>query len=129
MNSIRRLTATFMILMLTLLQAPVLQAAMVSTGEALQVDAQQADRARLITLLEKEELRQQLQLYGIDPAVAVDRVSHLSDSEIATLHRQLDQLPAGEGVLGLAVLLFVVFIVTDALGATDIFTFVKPINR
>ena len=36
-------------------------------------------------------------------------------------------MPAG-GILGAIVLIFVVFVITDAIGATDIFPFVRPVR-
>jgi len=39
----------------------------------------------------------------------------------------MGQIPAGADALGILLLLFIVFIVTDAVGATDIFDFVDPI--
>jgi hypothetical protein len=42
----------------------------------------------------------------------------------------MNQVPAGgESVIGILLLLFIIFIITDMLGATDIFPFVKNINK
>lgn len=56
------------------------------------------------------------------------RVAAMTNAEVAQLTTELDELPAGRGLLGAAVLIFVVFVITDAIGATDIFTFVRPVN-
>ena len=95
-----------------------------------EIQAQQGDaeRTRLISLLQKDELQQQLTAYGLDASMAAERVRSMSDAEVEMLNAKLDELPAGEGIVGLAALFFIVFIITDALGATDIFTFVKPIR-
>ncbi|MGS7337782.1 PA2779 family protein, partial [Enterobacter kobei] len=47
----------------------------------------------------------------------------------AQFNQQLDQAPAGAGVVGIIVLFLVIFIITDMLCATNIFNFVKCINR
>jgi len=38
-------------------------------------------------------------------------------------------MPAGEGVGGVLLVVFIVFVITDVLGATDIFSFIRPIAR
>tara|TARA_B100001063_G_C16254742_1_gene307003 strand:- start:65 stop:460 length:396 start_codon:yes stop_codon:yes gene_type:complete len=131
MKKTKQIVASVLIMMLGLIQLPVAQAAMVTTDQAIQaIQVQQgdADRARLISVLQKDELQQQLTAYGLDASIAVERVRSMSDAEVAMLNAKLDELPAGEGIVGLAALFFIVFIITDALGATDIFTFVKPIR-
>jgi hypothetical protein len=52
----------------------------------------------------------------------------MTDQEVARLNQHLAELPAGGDVLGVILILFIVFIITDMLGATDIFPFVKPVN-
>ena len=58
----------------------------------------------------------------------MERIAQMTDQEIAHLNQQLAELPAGGDVLGLVVLIFIVFIITDAIGATDIFPFVHPVR-
>ncbi|TPW09573.1 MAG: hypothetical protein FD130_2475, partial [Halothiobacillaceae bacterium] len=53
----------------------------------------------------------------------------MTDSEVAQLNSRIAELPAGGDVLGLVVFLFVFFVITDAIGITDIFTFVRPLKR
>lgn len=128
MKKAKQIVASVLIMMLGLIQLPVAQAAMITTDQAIQAQQGDAERARLISLLQKDELQQQLIAYGLDASMAAERVRSMSDAEVAMLNAKLDELPAGEGIVGLAALFFIVFIITDALGATDIFTFVKPIR-
>lgn len=85
-------------------------------------------RAQLKQLLERDEVRSQLLQLGADPSQIDQRIDRLTATELQQLNTQIDQLPAGSGFLGIAALIFVVFVITDALGATDLFTFVKPIR-
>ncbi len=66
---------------------------------------------------------------GVDPAVAVARVAGLSDAEIHDVAGRIDQLPAGQdfvgAILGTALVLFLVLLITDILGLTDVFPFVR----
>ena len=57
-----------------------------------------------------------------------ERIKSLSADERVYLEQHIEELPAGGDVLGLLVFLFIVFIITDALGVTDIFPFVHPIG-
>lgn len=104
------------------------QAAMVGTQDLLQQQQMLAERAQLTELLQRDEVKQQFSAMGVSAADVELRVAALTDAEVQQINQQLATMPAGEGVLGLAVLIFIVFIITDALGATDIFTFVHPIR-
>jgi hypothetical protein len=105
------------------------QAAMVGTAQAVAAQQGALDRARLASLLEREDLQRQLGTMGVDVEHAKARVASLTDAEVARINQQLEQLPAGsDSVLGVLVLILIIFIITDALGATDIFPFVHPIK-
>jgi hypothetical protein len=107
--------------------APV-QAAMIGTTQALAAEQDRLDRDRLASLLEREDLQRQLSALGVDVQDAKDRVAGLTDAEVARISQQIDTLPAGGDALGVVVLIFIIFIITDALGVTDIFPFVQPIK-
>jgi hypothetical protein len=92
------------------------------------VAASDADREKLLNLLQRDDVAQQLSAFGVDPLDAQSRVADMSAAEVADMNQQIDSLPAGAGVLGAIVLIFIVFIITDALGATNVFSFVRPIN-
>lgn len=103
------------------------QAAMVGTGQALAAEQSAANRARLVSLLEREDLQRELAAMGVDVQQAKQRVAALTDAEVAQLSQHLDALPAGgTSVLGVFVLLILILVITDALGVTDVFTFVHP---
>jgi hypothetical protein len=105
--------------------APVAQAGMIETDQIISSTQAQSDRAHLIESLSRADLADQLRSAGVDPVQLQDRVNSLTDDEVALLNEQLDQLPAGGGVLGVAVFIFVVLLIPDVLGYTDIFPFVK----
>jgi hypothetical protein len=107
--------------------APV-QAAMIGTAQVLAAEQNRVDRDRLASLLEREDLQRQLSALGVDVQDAKDRVAGLTDAEVARISQQIDTLPAGGDALGVIVLIFIILIITDALGVTDIFPFVHPIN-
>ena len=76
-------------------------------------------------MLERDEVRGQLQAMGVSAELAAERVARMTDAEVRMLNERLDELPAGAGALGVLLFLFVLFVITDALGVTDIFPFVK----
>ncbi len=106
-----------------------LQAAMIDNTTLVQQAQNQLDRQQLLAMLDRSEVRQQLTEMGVEPEMAKTRVANMTDAEVAQLNQKIEQLPAGAGILELAVLLFIVFLITDMLGATDIFPFVKSINN
>ena len=101
-------------------------AGMIGTQAA--VDEQQAamDREALLGLLQRDDLRSELQAYGVNPEQARERVAAMSDTEVHALAGKVGDLPSGgDSIIGLAVLIFLVLLFTDILGYTDIFPFVK----
>ncbi len=104
---------------------PMAQAAMIGTGQLMDQTRAQQDRNHVKTLLQRAELVAQLEEAGVDPAQLQARVDSLSDEEVAQLAEHLDQLPAGSGILGTAVFVFLVLLATDILGYTEVFPFVK----
>ncbi len=101
-------------------------AAMVSTTSLLQ-GGQQISNSESVTTM-RLGLSDALVNYGVATQDADSRVALLTNDQVVMLNDQLADMPAGGDVLGLAVLVFLVFIITDAVGATDVFTFVDPIR-
>lgn len=104
-------------------------ASMVSTETVLQQAQRSVDRSELLQMLDREDVQTQLQAMGVDAAAAKQRVASMTDEEIRQLNAHLSEMPAGGDALGILLFLFLVFVVTDMLGATDIFPFVHPITK
>lgn len=112
-----------------LFAAPMLpaHAALVGTAEVL-ATTPGAERARLATLLEREDLQRRLAALGVDVDTARERVAHLTDAEAARLAQTIDRAPAGGDALGVVVGVVVILVVTDLVGWTDIFPFIRPVR-
>ncbi len=86
-------------------------------------------KARLVGVLEREEIAQTMENLGIDPAEAVRRVAGLTDAEAQAALDKFDSIPAGgDGfgvIVGALVLIFVILLVTDLLGLTHFYPFTK----
>ncbi len=104
---------------------PMSQAAMIGTQQIINHEQAQTNRVHLNNTLNRADLATQLEAAGINPAQLESRIASLSDEEVATLNQQLEQLPAGGGILGTAVFVFLVLLLTDILGYTSIFPFIK----
>lgn len=122
---IRRFIASLLILSLASLgvAAPA-QAAMVATDTAVAG----AERGRISSLLDRADVRAQLQAYGVHAADVKTRVAAMTDEEAAQLAAQLDSLPTGGSIVGAIVLVFLVLLITDILGFTKIFPFTRSVR-
>lgn len=104
-------------------------AGMIGTETVLDATRGQEARDYLNRILAREDVRASLVAQGIDPLEAKVRVDSLSDAEVVSLTDQIEQLPAGGSALGIilgtALIVFLVLLITDILGYTDIFPFVK----
>jgi hypothetical protein len=108
------------------------QAAMVSTGSLLTQQQESNPAAlnphlKLKAQLDREAVQQKLLELGASPDQIKERIDHLTLAEAQKLNEQIEMLPAG-GLIGTLALIFVVFVITDAIGATDVFTFVDPVR-
>ena len=113
------------------IQIPVAQAAMVGTDQIIQQQSHDQEREKIIAFLDRAEVQQQLQGNGVAPEDAKARVANLSDVEVQMLSGKIDQLPAGGdaggAIVGAVVFIFLVLLITDILGLTNVFDFVNPI--
>ncbi len=108
---------------------PNAQAKMVGTDAVIAEQQAEGQRAQVADFLAREDVTQIMTQYGVDPAEAQHRVDSLSDEELAALGSSIDQLPAGGGgvgvIVGAAVLIFLVLLITDIVGLTHVYPFVN----
>ena len=122
----------FMAIFMLMLSGPFQSAMAAMVGTEAVVDAERALDARdfLQSLLAREDVQSMLVSQGIDPQEAKNRLDSLTDQEAIRAADQLQELPAaGDSFLTtLLIVVFVVFLIlliTDIAGYTDIFPFVK----
>ena len=106
--------AIVMIILTMLLSVPyeTAVAALVETETMLDMSRGQAARETLKQFMARQDVRSAIVSQGVDPLEADARLNSLTDSEVIQLANQIDQIPAGGGVLGflIAVLLIVVLV-------------------
>jgi hypothetical protein len=119
-------------LFITSMPMPRAQAALVTSEDLVTQRSVAADRARINELMAREDVQRELKAYGISPEEAQARVSSLTDEEVMQVAGRLDQLPAGQSALGVivgaAVLIFIVLLITDIAGLTKVFPWTRSVR-
>ena len=131
LRQLRRGVALVLAVTMLVISMPlgVAKAALVSTEQVLAQGDGAAERARVLAFLDRAEVREQIVALGVDPHEAAARVRALSDAQVREIAGRLDQLPAGQSAVGAVVgailIIFLVLLVTDLLGLTNVFPFVR----
>lgn len=128
MKRLQRLLA--IVLSLCLVNVTMIQsvhAGLIPTEEIARV-ADGAGHDRLSAALARADVQSEMARLGIDPALAAERAAALSDDEAARLAGQLDSAPAGSGIVGAVVFVFLVLLFTDIMGWTKVFPFTRTMR-
>lgn len=132
MKTLRAYLSTLLITALVITSLPVAAAPtapqsmdLVSTQSVLAADRAGADRERINEILARADVQDQLLKQGVDLDEVDARVAALSDAEAQQMAEQLEQLPAGAGVVGVLFAVFIILLVTDILGLTDVYPFTR----
>lgn len=133
MNGIRRYAKQFSLVMAILMAFATTfsvsaNAGMVGTGELIQQQQVNLDRQQLLNMLEQQEVKEKLAELGVSEDQVTERIQNLTPAELADFEQQLAEAPTGEGVVGIIVLFLLVFIITDMLCATNLFSFINCIR-
>lgn len=130
-NLLGRVVVRLMAMVMVVVSLPIgyAQAGMVTTDQVLEAAELEQTREDIIEFLAREDVRQQLEALGVDPDEALARAENMTDAEVMQIAGQLEQLPAGQDalgtVLGVVIVIFLVLLVTDILGLTNVFPFVR----
>jgi hypothetical protein len=106
-----------------------LQAAMIGTDRIINPDNRELASDNLQQLLDQQATQQQLLAWGVSPDMVRARIDSLTSAELARINQAVNDLHAGgDSVLGVLLVIFIVFVITDVIGATDIFPFIHPVK-
>ena len=97
-------------------------AGVISTQEYITTVDREATRARIDAVLAREEVRSQLEQYGVDPVAADARIAALTDQELEQLATDLENMPAGGSALAVIGIVFIVLLILELTGVIDIFS-------
>ncbi|WP_372797456.1 PA2779 family protein [Litorivivens sp.] len=104
------------------------QAGVISSTEMIAEQQQFESKQSLKAYLDRDDVKQQMVEMGVSPADVDSRIDAMTPAELAELNTALQEAPAGAGLVGVVLTIFIVFVITDVIGATDIFPFIRPVN-
>ena len=117
----KSIVAALIYMLILATSAQPVTAAMISTQEAVTGSERLMMLDQIDRSLAQASVQAQFERLGIDTEEARLRIHALSDTELSALSERLDTLPAGSGTLGLLGAVFLVLIVLEVLGVTDVF--------
>ena len=129
MQLLQRPLALILSMLLIIMPMAPLQAAIIGNETLINQAPSALTRDNMQELLGQESARQQMQAWGISPELITARINRLTDAELARINQEADTLKAGgTNVLGVLLIIFIVFVITDVIGATNIFPFIHPVK-
>ena len=128
MKSFNRILTLALSLLLILAPMGQAQAAIIANAQLMDQVQLTNDKEVFLQTINRVEVQQQLLDMGVSTADIESRVNQMTQQEIAQLNQQINKLPAGSGVLSFILVIFIVFVITDIIGATNIFSFIHPVR-
>lgn len=128
MTLFKRTLALILSISLTSITIGNVQAAIISNDQIIHKTLQLNEKEALLQTINRADVQEQLLSMGVNTADLEVRINQMTHEEIAQLNQQMAELPAGAGALGVVVLIFIIFVITDVIGATDIFPFIHPVK-
>lgn len=96
-------------------------AGIIDTSDLLNSEARSVAVEKARHFLVHDEVRQTLLELGVHPEWVSSRIEMLSDNELVQLSENIDRAPAGAGVVEVVGIVFIVLIILELVGVTDIF--------
>lgn len=108
--------------LLSMTFAGAVNAAMIGTQSAVSTEQRAEYISDIQGWLGQDDVRQQLVDLGVEPSNASERVAAMTTEELRTLHTQIEELPAGAGIIEVIGIVFVVLLILELVGVTNIFS-------
>lgn len=96
-------------------------AAVINTQDALSAEVRANTEDNVRSALARDDVRQAMERLGVDPLDAQARVASLSDAELLRMQGELDRLPAGGDAIAVIGVVFLVLLILELVGVTNIF--------
>ena len=107
-------------------------AQMASTEALFKQSVMVSSKEKVIQFTAREDVAKILGQMDVDPKMIESRVASMTDEEASEIASQIETLPAGGSavgsLVGAAVFIFVVLLITDILGLTKVFNFTRPVR-
>jgi hypothetical protein len=126
-----RAVAIFMTVLMFVIAGPYQAAiaALIPTERAISLDESTKARESIKNFLARQDSQNLLISRGISPEEAMARIDSLTDAEALRVSQHIESMPAGGNAIGIIVgailLVFIILLITDLIGLTDVFPFVK----
>ena len=122
-NVSKKIVVMVLISSMSLLGVPAVGlAAPIGTDALVQLDQRGQLLSKVQAQLARDDVRAQFLERGVSPVEVDTRVAALSTEELQMLSMQLDELPAGGSLLAVVGIVFVVLLILDLTGVTNVFT-------
>ena len=96
-------------------------AGVIETGYIVEQETRAVRLDRVERLLASDTVARQMESLGVDKALVAERLQGLSDSELLLLETEIDRQVAGGDALSLIGAVFLVLLILELVGVTDIF--------
>ena len=105
-SSLKRMLCSFLVIAMAMLPFQSGQAAMIGSDAVIASAASQADRNTVNNFFNRADTATQLQALGVDARSAKERVSAMTDVEVASLAGKINSMPVGaDSTLGTVILI------------------------
>ena len=111
-----------------LMVVPAAHAAMVGNYTVNQQQDRATMKAQVMQLMDHQAAAQALEKNGVTKEQVSERLDRLSHQELQQLAQKSEELPAGQGVLGIVLAIILILVILDLLGATDVFPVIDPVS-
>ena len=96
-------------------------AEVIGTEQLISSEAREAAMTRIESIVMRDDVRQQLSNLGVSQEVVLARVDRMTDSELASFESSLSQGIVGGDALAVIGAVFLVLLILELVGVTDIF--------
>lgn len=101
--------------------AQVAPAGMITTSQLVDTEARAESRSRIELLLAREDVATQMVALGVQPQQVLARLDAMTTAELLELESRFDEQVAGGDALGVIGAVFLVLLILELVGITDIF--------
>jgi hypothetical protein len=102
--------------------APWANAGIIGSSEFLDTAARAEQIADIEIFLARADVAEQLKSFGVSPDMVLERVDSLTDQELLELQGAISEQVAGGDVIAVLGIIFVVLLVLELLGVTNVFS-------
>ena len=96
-------------------------AGMISTGHMVDNEVRAESLSRIELLLARDDVASQMVALGVQPEQVLERLNAMTTAELLELERNFDEQLAGGDALALIGAVFLVLLILELVGVTDIF--------